>query len=333
MADSNYSVDSATRLHEIGFEAFTASLITETFDAIIQANLTQTENYLELVKELTKPLTTFVNETKLEIAGEEVLEYLGALPPFQKQDGSPVTDASSTTGQPLQLQSNSEVAPSDINAVNAQFTNPDMISSLMKNAGTSPLTSTLLKDGLGLVDKLVTNATDNKKKDIFPLESHPDFYDSSALDSYIDDEQPAPVAIADASLAKLYDSVAELIAANKYSLLQELVKLGVIRNVVQDGVIRSGLTFHTYERLSESSAQYESHKDSVKTKFKDRHPRYGGIIGLIRGRSISKTKRRTNELRVSTASSADSAVRGTNITITGEIEIRFKTDYLPVVQA
>ena len=71
----------AKNVGEIGFPEFTAKLITDTFDALITANMRQTEAYIDLVTTLAKDLTTFINDTKDDISGEMVLEFLVKIMP------------------------------------------------------------------------------------------------------------------------------------------------------------------------------------------------------------------------------------------------------------
>ena len=75
------AVTQAARLNEIGFPEFTAKLITDTFDCLVAANIRQTQAYIELVQQISKSLTQFINDTRDDINGEQLLQFLaGALP-------------------------------------------------------------------------------------------------------------------------------------------------------------------------------------------------------------------------------------------------------------
>ena len=91
--------------------------------------------------------------------------------------------------------------------------------------------------------------------------------------------------------------------------------------------------FTTWERSSQTSSQYDKHKEDVKSKYKQKSPRSRGILAQIRARPIEKTRNKQRDLRVQTSSENTSASQGTTITITGGVEIHFRTDYLPVAQA
>ena len=84
------AVTEAARLDEIGFPEFTAKLITDTFDALVSANLRQTEAYIELVQSVAKSLKEYINDTHEDISGEELLRFLAAvLPPDDTTSDEP----------------------------------------------------------------------------------------------------------------------------------------------------------------------------------------------------------------------------------------------------
>ena len=75
-SSSGEAVDLATNLQKIGFPEFTCKLVTDVFDAMISANLRQISAYAELFSDVSKGLSTFINETKDDINGSDVLELL-----------------------------------------------------------------------------------------------------------------------------------------------------------------------------------------------------------------------------------------------------------------
>lgn len=78
MAES--AISQASRLDEIGFPEFTAQLIGDTFDALISANIRQQETYLAMVKEVSKSLSDYINQTKDDITGAELMQFISSLP-------------------------------------------------------------------------------------------------------------------------------------------------------------------------------------------------------------------------------------------------------------
>lgn len=333
MADQNYALETATRLNEIGFAEFTSDLISKTFDAIVSANLKQTESFIDLVKEMTKSLSAYINDTKLEISNQEVLDHLGSLPPFVTEQGLPITNQAPTApaDSPIALVKDEQVPTTALTAINKTFTNGQLAATIIQAAGNPAITS-LVKDSLGMVRSLFPSGN----AQVFPVPNNQDYYDPNALKTLLDATPPtlaANVPVKDESIAKLYDSVAEVIAGDKYAILQEMVKLGVLRLVVTDGVIRTSLTFSSFERSSTSSSSYEKHSETVKDKYKQRQAPSRGILRLIRNRPLEKTKKSERDVHVQTTSEQSASSQGTTITIFGGVEIRFKTDYLPVAQA
>lgn len=75
------AVTEAARLDEIGFPEFTTKLITDVFDALVSANIRQTESYVELLQAVGKSLTAYINDTKDDIDGAQILQFLAAIAP------------------------------------------------------------------------------------------------------------------------------------------------------------------------------------------------------------------------------------------------------------
>ena len=258
MADD--AIRNAVQVDDIGFAEFTSKLITSTFDALINANIRQTEAYTELLNEVGKTLTPYINDTKDDVGAEDIRDFLATILPAAKdatEDSAVVKDATLTSDQVATLNSALTVSPSE----GAVF-NDDKVPA----------------DG--------------------------DLSDPTAWDN-------------------LLDAVATRIAANKYTLLEKMVKMGVMRLVVEDGVIETRLKFNAwdYSRNASSSSYYKR-----KTTNKKRKGGIGFFFGGISAKSKSK------EIRVSTAKESSYASQGTSINIFGGVKINFKTDYQPLLE-
>lgn len=249
------AVDVATKLPDIQFPEFTAKLITDTFDAIVSANLRQTESYIELVGAVSKTLTTYIKETKDDISGAEILEFLATVLPADSENGTKVAK-----GQAL-------------------------------SAGDASALSTELQ---------------------VPGETAPVVSESASL--------------TDEDVQTITGLVARRLAANKYTLLKEMVKLGILRLVVEKGVIETRLTFSTYVSnfYQLNSSSYNSKDFTISAKAKT-------------GKAISKwvkasasTKYTSVSVRTSNESQRD--ISGSSVNIFGRVEIIFKTDYQPLSQ-
>ncbi len=242
-------------LNEIGFPEFTAKLITDIFNALISANVTQTQAYVELLQAVSKSLADYINDTKDDINGDMILQFLAKVLP----------DDSNTSGTKVRL--GATLQQPDVDTLNKVLVVPGV------------------QDTPG-----ITAITIN---------------DKAALDAIL-------------------QAVAKRIAADKYTLLKEMVKMGVLRLVVEHGVIETRLTFNTY-----SSAYHESNKNDYNTSsFSTRAATgTGGITSLFVSASASTS---FNTMRVSTAKETSRDISGSSVQIYGRVQIDFKTDYQPM---
>lgn len=64
------------QLEDIKFPEFTSKLITDTFDALINANVRQLESYLELFKTVNQGLTKYINDTKNDVPADKIIDFL-----------------------------------------------------------------------------------------------------------------------------------------------------------------------------------------------------------------------------------------------------------------
>ncbi|MEO7131967.1 MAG: hypothetical protein ABIZ07_11375 [Dermatophilaceae bacterium] len=124
----------------------------------------------------------------------------------------------------------------------------------------------------------------------------------------------------------LLAAAATRIAANKYALLQQMVKLGMLRLVVDDGVIETRLNFRAYgsdyfrANSSTTSRSQFDFRANVKT---------GGLLSNWVNASASTAY---TSMRVSTSSQQSSSSSGVTVDIMGGVKINFHTDYLPLNQ-
>ena len=252
------AVTQATRLPDIQFPEFTAKLITDTFDALISANLRQTESYISLISAVGEGLTEYINNTKDDIGGDEILQFLAKVVP-------PADDDEENNG-------------------------------------------TKLIDG-GTLNEEETDAL------------------KTALDEPVGEPSSVPdadVVIEDEGYNKILEAVAKRIAANKYAILEKMVQQGVLRLVVENGLIETRLSFSTH---GSSFYQAKSNYYNRRTYNNRRKSRSSGIVALF-GKYSSATTR--NSITVSTAEKVDQDRTGSSVNIFGRVQINFKTDYLPL---
>jgi hypothetical protein len=260
---ASQAISEAQHLNDIGFPEFTTKLVSDVFDALVSANIRQTESYIALLREVSKSLTAYINDTKDDISGAEILQFLAkVLPPADPSGKS--EDA--TKVKPL-----ATLAQPDVDA---------------------------LKTAVAIQGETPPNTTE-------------------AL-------IPAAGQLDTANYNKILDAVANRLAANKYEILQEMVKLGVLRLVVENGVIETRLTFSTY-----TSSFYQSRSTNYNRSAFDFRTNVGtgGLVSLFAKASTSTS---FNTISISTAEKINQDRSGTTVNIFGRVQINFRTDYLPL---
>lgn len=252
------TIDQARRLDEIGFPEFTAKLINSTFEALIVANLRQVESYIELVKKVGETLPTYVNDTKDDIGGDEILQFLEAVLPAIEGSG----DASKA----------------------------------VEGATLTPEEATTLTNAV---------AVPTEVQDPSPV-------------------IPENTALTGNQWASLLDAVAQRIAVNKYTLLQEMVKQGILRLVITDGVIESRMTFIAY-----GTSSYTRNTSSYRRATTNRRSKAGA--GFIFAPFFSaKSRTYSTRLTIRTTKETFQDNSGSRVNIFGGVTINFKTDYQPL---
>ena len=253
------AVNQASRLSEIGFPEFTAKLVTDVFDALVSANMRQTEAYISLIKEVGKTLSQYINDTKDDIGGDEIMRFLALV--------APPDNAGGESSEPTKVKIGTNLVQADIDKINPAL----KISGIVENDNVAKV---------GAIDK--------------------------------------------AGYEKIVDAVAKRIAANKYDLLKEMVKQGILRLVVENGLIETRLTFNTYGSsfYQEKSSDYNSSNFSFRAKAKT-----GSLVSLWCKASASTS---LNLVKISTAEKVNQDRSGSTVNIFGKVQINFKTDYLPL---
>jgi hypothetical protein len=129
-------------------------------------------------------------------------------------------------------------------------------------------------------------------------------------------------------------AIARRIAANKYDLLQTMVRQGILRLYVDNGTIETRLTFSTYGQAISSSSQ--SNRDRIEASGGAGGGAGFGLGGLAGaagavltgfgfGGGFSESR-----LTVSTSKESQRDVSGSRVQIFGRVKLNFKTDLLPL---
>ncbi len=210
---------------------------------------------MELLQAVSKSLADYINDTKDDISGEMILQFLAKVLP----------DPEDSSGTKVR--------------VGATLTAPEV----------ATLNSALVVPGVQETPGVTATPISDK----------------NALDAIL-------------------AAVAKRIAADKYTLLKEMVKMGVLRLVVEHGVIETRLTFNTY-----TSTFYESTKSNYNTSsFAARATAGTGKLTSLWVNASASTS--FNSMHVSTAKETNRDISGSQVQIYGRVQIDFKTDYQPM---
>ena len=134
-------------------------------------------------------------------------------------------------------------------------------------------------------------------------------------------------AISQSRYDALVEAAARRIAANKYTLLKEMVRLGMLRLVVTDGTIETRLNFRAYGSDYFSKHTSAATRDSFSVRAQ---AQTGGLISNWVKASASTAYSR---VRVQTTNTSEHSSSSVDVQMMGGVKINFRTDYLPVAQA
>lgn len=290
MAFENSAIETAARFGEIPFAEFTKSLIQDTFHALLEAHLTQMEEYQTFVQALATTLGTYINTTINDYSLQDVLAFVDKLPLGQSAPEIVGALTAAGTDTAFQPPSGAPAIPADVwtslinalapvarDAVNAAMGTPT-------NAQASVTLATLQAAPIKAAESFVTGVNTNNKI--------------------------------------LYRAIAATLASNKYALMQNMARLGMLRLVVSDGEIETKINFSTWEE----------HERKTQTRDRDREVSAftrgatAGLGLLFRGGAL----RRARSVAVSTTKSYHRDTAGSKVDIYGRVLIRFKTDYAPL---
>ncbi len=285
---SDYAIDTAARFGDIPFVEFTKDLVTGVFDSLLEAHIDQMEAYATFVNLLTADLSTYINNTVDGVSFTDVSDFL------LKYDLPKVSDT-------------------ELQAALDKLQTPT--TDHVHQISSTPSTSDKWWGGvINALAPVVSNLAD-KVKDT----------NLQANLNAVKDYNATVTEIAKVPTYKdIHQSVAALIASNKYALLQNMSKQGLMRLVVTEGEIETKITFSTWNTTTSGTDT----SDSLKSIDKSKNLKSMGILGLFRSKQMSKNK----AITVNTAKSYQRDSSGTKVDIFGRVLIRFKTDYAPLNQ-
>jgi hypothetical protein len=119
-------------------------------------------------------------------------------------------------------------------------------------------------------------------------------------------------------------AIAQRIAANRYGALENMMRMGLMRIVVDNGLLEARLTFNTFENHTDEQESRDRHKDRTRTRTLP-----GGPIGRMLGRNQRSVSRVVNVKQVKELHRDTS---GTSVKFYSRVLLNFKTDYMPLGQ-
>lgn len=294
---SDYAIDTAARFGDIPFIEFSKELVTGIFDSLVQAHVLQMEEYAEFVSSLTQDLSSYINNTVDGVSFDQISDFVlnYELP---QADISAISDALDL------LEAPAATSPSVAEPGGGTATSDQWWGALINTLGPA-------------VSDLVNKIDDPSEVLKYQALSN---YNTDVLNGVEMASRRIP------TYADIQGSIAALIASNKYGLLQNMAKQGMMRLVVTEGEIETKITFSTWN--TSSSGVSTSYKRKNKEKIRTKRTKGGGFLGLYKNKRKRKQKRRT--VTVNTAKSYQRDSSGTKVDIFGRVLIRFKTDYAPL---
>jgi hypothetical protein len=288
---SDYALETAARFGEIPFVEFSKELVTGIFDSLVEAHALQMEEYADFVNSLTQDLSVYINNTQDGVTFDQIADFVlkYELPEVDDATLTTILDQleSPPTGKPIDT---GTPAPTD--------------------QWWGALINTL---GPAVADVISNVGNPNKLTEQASLESMVNSY-NDGVTSLVPD------------YSEIRTAIASLVASNKYSLLQNMAKQGMMRLVVTEGEIETKITFSIWN--TSSSGSETGYKQKNVDKAREKNVKGGGFLGLFKKKRKSRTKNRT--VTVNTAKSYQRDSSGTRVDIFGRVLIRFKTDYAPL---
>lgn len=250
------AIQQATQLERIEFPEFTNQLIDDVYSTIVDSQIEQTEAFIDLVRQTSKPLAVYVRDTVAEVSGEEILALiLRFFPGFDPTADDLLAEVAALGSDDL-----------------AAFRSATQVS--------------------GVAD---------------PLGETPGDFDSAIKTTITPDE--------------LSTAAANKVASDRHRLLTEMIRTGLVRLVVRDGEIETGLRFQTN---SVSSIETTSRSSSRRQKgFNANVGFFGKVFGI-------RASARSSRIDVSTRVISTTNVANTSVDIGGRVFIKFKSDFQPL---
>lgn len=317
MAYNGYLQDNVDTFNSFAtsYVDFTSSLITSTFEALMDSTIQQLEAYTDMVGVLSFNLSEYINNTANEISDDQVLDYLEELPLTEAgiiSEGSSlglqyVTPTGSGT-EARRLVELDEQGNVSTGFDPAQFINKlgEGITGVLSSGGTTGI----IANAVGAIGNALS------------------LPNSANIDTFtpITTEMGTSGGGVNKMNSLIFEAVAQRIASNKYALLQNMVEMGLIRLVIDRGVIETKLNMSFREVDKYSKKETNKVKDRTKSKTKVKSKDSFSFF-LFRKKNKEKAKTKHVHLEVNKTKEKQSLSNEGSVNTSALVRIEFSSDY------
>jgi hypothetical protein len=284
-------------LSGIPFVEFTTKLMEGVVGALVQSQIQQVAVYQDFFKSVSMSLADYINNTVDDVDDGQILLYLQNLPPLPAPVTIPANTPANPTSTPVITTSALDLAPKQLNVSGA-------LSAVM---ALGPPVIDFLNNHLKIPG--INNAVNPVPA---PTSTVPN---PTASDT-------------NTSLDNLYNAVAKKIAHDRYGMLEQMVKVGFQRVVLDYAVVETRFIFHSYEQHLDEVTRTEKFKDKEKVRNVDKSK--GGFLSNIFKKHGEKMVSKNKELTVKTLKEVHRDVSGTTVDIYASVKVVLKGDYMPL---
>lgn len=316
MAYNGYLRDNADTFESFAtsYVDFTSSLITSTFEALMDSTLQQLEAYTDMVGILSFNLSEYINNTANEISDDQVLDYLEELP----LNAAGVLAEGTSLGLEYVTPTGAGTEARRLVELDAQGNQTTTsATSLIQSIG-SAITGVL--GSTGGTGGIVANA-------VGAIGNAISLPSSSNIDSLapITAEMNGGNGVNNLNTL-IFKAVSQRIASNKYALLQNMVEMGLIRLVIDRGIIetRLDMSFREVDKFSRKESNKIKDRTKSKTKVKSKN---SFQFFLFRNKNKEKAKTKHVHLEVNKTKEKQSLTNEGSVNTRALVRIEFSSDY------
>ncbi len=327
---------------------FTSNLITNTFDALVDANLQQMEDYVNYVKVLSKDLTTYINDTKDDVGTDEILNFIENLDLEKFEllgedfNGNPTFIEQGENGELYEVNTDNKIVLRDNEGKLVSVGGKDK-DEKTKTGGVSfserlfgGIFGTVGSEAAKTVGTVIKNidipedtgfgkAFGTIQDILFPGTNPGDELDTSKY-KYPKTNTTKINTITNSFM----QAMAVRVQQSKYTLLKEMVELGLLRNVIDSGFIETGFMLSFKEKDVYKEKKKDVVRDRSKEKTKERSKDKLGFLPFFKRKQKRKYKQKSTHFEVHKTKTNKKDSASAEVNYDARVRINFHTDYKPI---